>query len=73
MALEVHFVCGVARRVGRRSGRCSSISPDPLPPELSTRHVTVTGGTARQEPYKEQLSPEDFHNIAICRRVDGDM
>jgi AIPR protein len=47
--------------------------PDPLPPELSSRHVTATGtGTGRQEPYKEQLTPEDFQNIGICKRVDGD-
>jgi hypothetical protein len=65
--------------VWRRPPCCQAVRemqldlPDPLPPELSTRHVTVMGGTARQEPYKEQLSPEDFHNINICRRVDGDM
>jgi hypothetical protein len=47
--------------------------PDPLPPELSARHVTASGtGTAREHPYREQLSPEDFRNIEVCRAVDGE-
>ena len=47
--------------------------PDPLPPELSSRHVTATGlGTARQESYKEQLAPEDFNNIKLCKTIDGE-
>jgi hypothetical protein len=47
--------------------------PDVLPPELSARHVTATGdGTARQDAYKEQLTPEDFRNIEVCKQVNGD-
>lgn len=45
--------------------------PDPLPREMSERTVMKTSREGQETKVQETVSPDDYRNIEICKRLDG--
>lgn len=44
--------------------------PEPLPKELAGRAI-VPSGISSESKTRERLTPEDYRNIELCKKVDG--